>query len=48
MRVFITGGGGFIGYHLCEKLAADGHKVFAIDSLNNYYDPNLNLIDYLI
>jgi UDP-glucose 4-epimerase len=33
MRVFVTGGAGFIASHLCEKLLADGHEVIAFDNL---------------
>lgn len=33
MRVLITGGGGFIGSHLCERFLAEGHDVIAMDSL---------------
>ncbi len=33
MRVLITGGAGFIGSHLCERLLADGHQVIAMDNL---------------
>jgi nucleoside-diphosphate-sugar epimerase len=33
MRVCVTGGAGFIGSHLCERLAAEGHEVVALDSL---------------
>jgi GDP-L-fucose synthase len=29
VRVLVTGGGGFLGSHLCERLQADGHEVFA-------------------
>jgi UDP-glucose 4-epimerase len=32
MRVLITGGGGFIGSHLADRLLADGHEVLAIDT----------------
>lgn len=32
MRVLITGGAGFIGSHLCERLLADGHSVIAMDN----------------
>ena len=32
MRIIVTGGGGFIGSHLCEVLLADGHEVTVIDN----------------
>jgi len=33
MRVLITGGAGFIGSHLCDRLLAEGHEVIAMDNL---------------
>jgi len=33
MRILITGGAGFIGSHLCDRLLADGHDVLAMDNL---------------
>jgi dTDP-glucose 4,6-dehydratase len=33
MRILITGGAGFIGSHLCDRLLADGHDVVAMDNL---------------
>ncbi len=39
MHILVTGGAGFIGSHLCEKLLADGHAVTCLDSLDPYYDP---------
>ncbi len=33
MRILITGGAGFIGSHLCDRLLADGHTVIAMDNL---------------
>ncbi len=33
MRILITGGAGFIGSHLCDRLLADGHNVVAMDNL---------------
>src|SRR5437762_7604821 len=32
MRVVVTGGAGFIGSHLCERLIADGHQVICLDN----------------
>ncbi|MDQ3801317.1 MAG: SDR family oxidoreductase [Acidobacteriota bacterium] len=32
MRILITGGAGFIGSHLCERLLAEGHEVIALDN----------------
>jgi dTDP-glucose 4,6-dehydratase len=32
MRTLITGGGGFIGSHLCERFLAAGHEVVAVDN----------------
>jgi len=39
MRFFITGGAGFIGSHLSERLIANGAEVMAIDNFDPYYDP---------
>ena len=33
MRVLVTGGAGFVGSHLCERLLAQGHAVVALDNL---------------
>ena len=35
--VFITGGAGFIGFHLIQKLIKNNINVVAIDNLNSYY-----------
>lgn len=41
MKVLITGGAGFIGYHLALSLKADGHEVCGFDNYNDYYDQKL-------
>jgi dTDP-glucose 4,6-dehydratase len=33
MRVVVTGGAGFLGSHLCDRLLAEGHEVIAVDNL---------------
>jgi len=41
MNVLVTGGAGFIGSHVCERLLDCGHAVWAFDDLNSFYDPRL-------
>jgi UDP-glucuronate 4-epimerase len=41
MRIFLTGGAGFVGFHAAQALLANGHAITAIDELNSYYDPAL-------
>ncbi|MEB3222489.1 MAG: UDP-glucuronic acid decarboxylase family protein [Candidatus Sericytochromatia bacterium] len=33
MRILVTGGAGFVGSHLCERLLAEGHQVMAVDNM---------------
>jgi len=40
-KVLVTGGAGFIGSHLTEKLLAAGKEVVCLDNFNDYYDPAL-------
>ena len=37
--ILVTGGAGFIGSHLSERLLLEGNRVLIIDNFNNYYDP---------
>lgn len=39
MNILVTGGAGFIGSHVCERLLRLGHAVWAFDDLNDFYDP---------
>ncbi|MCX6884196.1 MAG: SDR family NAD(P)-dependent oxidoreductase [Verrucomicrobia bacterium] len=41
MNILVTGGAGFIGSHVCERLLHCGHEVWAFDDLNPFYDPQL-------
>ncbi len=41
MKILVTGTAGFIGYHLANRLLARGDEVVGLDSINDYYDPEL-------
>jgi UDP-glucuronate 4-epimerase len=41
VNFLVTGGAGFIGSHVCERLLHAGHSVWAFDDLNDFYDPQL-------
>jgi UDP-glucuronate 4-epimerase len=41
VNFLVTGGAGFIGSHVCERLLLSGQAVWAFDDLNNFYDPRL-------
>lgn len=43
MKFLVTGAAGFIGFHVVQRLVAQGHDVIGIDNLNDYYDVNLKL-----
>src|SRR3984885_11382903 len=44
-RVLVTGGAGFLGSHLCERLIADGHDVLCVD---NYFTGRKDNIAHLL
>ncbi len=44
-RVLVTGGAGFLGSHLCERLLADGHDVLCVD---NYFTGRKDNIAHLM
>jgi len=44
MKVFITGGAGFIGSHLAARLIADGHRVIVLDDLSTGAMDNLESV----
>ena len=39
--VLVTGGAGFIGSHVCERLLSRGDEVLCLDNLDDYYDPDI-------
>ena len=39
----VTGSSGFIGFHICKTLLDNGHVVFGVDNLDDYYDVKLKL-----
>ncbi len=42
MRILITGGAGFIGSHLTDRLVADGHQITILDNLATGRKENLS------
>lgn len=40
-KIVITGGAGFIGSHIAENLAKDGHEIVIVDNLDPYYSVDL-------
>ena len=44
-RALVTGGAGFLGSHLCDRLLADGYEVLCVD---NYYSSTKDIIAHLL
>jgi UDP-glucuronate 4-epimerase len=42
-KVLITGGAGFIGSHLCERLLGEGWQVICLDNFDSFYDPAIKI-----
>ncbi|RNC88702.1 MAG: NAD-dependent epimerase [Allomuricauda sp.] len=41
MKILVTGAAGFIGFYVCKSLLGKGHQVVGVDSINDYYNPQL-------
>ncbi len=44
-RILVTGGAGFLGSHLCDRLVSQGHDVLCLD---NFFTGNKNNIIHLL
>ena len=45
MRILVTGGSGFLGSHLCERLLQDGHEVVCLD---NFFTGTRTNVEHLL
>jgi UDP-glucuronate 4-epimerase len=41
MQILVTGGAGFIGSHLIERLLKEGYEIVCLDNFNDYYNPEV-------
>ena len=42
-NILVTGGAGFIGSNLCERLLREGYTVICLDNFDSFYDPNIKI-----
>lgn len=47
MKILVTGGAGFIGSHLCEKLLSLGHSIINVDNFHNFYSKDIKINNVL-
>lgn len=40
-NILVTGGAGFIGFHLSKQLLEQGYRIIIVDNFNDYYDPKI-------
>lgn len=45
MKIIVTGGAGFLGSHLCDKLISKGYEVVCIDNLSTGYEKNIEHLE---
>ena len=41
--ILVTGGAGFIGSHLCERLLEDSNTILCLDNFDDFYDPDIKI-----
>lgn len=49
-KILVTGGAGFIGSHLCERLLKENYEVVCLENFNDFYNPKIkedNITDLL-
>ena len=47
-KILLTGGAGFIGSHLAERLLTAGHRLLVVDDFNDFYSPRNQAKEYFI
>lgn len=47
MKILVTGGAGFIGSHLCEKLLSLNHKIINVDNFHDFYSKKVKIRNVL-